>query len=128
MRGKKLLLCIFMGIAAISYSQTEKINSDLQRAEARFNELVEREAQKKAEFTQEKATLEQEVAQLKEKVTNKDTKLEKLKVDTEVRWHRDEYRKILKEYKGYYETLEQTIAEKEKRIAELTEILTIMSY
>lgn len=130
MKVKRILLCVLVGIASISYSQTgtDKISSDLQRAEAKFNQLIEMEAQKKQEFIQEKAVLEQEVSELKGKLADKETKLSKLRKDSEVRWHRDEYKKLLKDYEGYYANLEKTVAEKERRIGELTEILAVMSY
>ena len=49
-----------------------------------------------------------------------------LKKDSEVRWHRDKYKQILKNYDAYYKNIARLIREKEQKIAELEQILAIM--
>ena len=44
-----------------------------------------------------------------------------------VRWHRDEYKKLLKRFDEYYNKLEQKIADKEQQIAELTKLLEVLN-
>jgi len=50
-----------------------------------------------------------------------------LKEDSKVRWHRDEYKKLVKRFDEYYNKLEQKIADKEQQIAELTKLLEVLN-
>ena len=99
---------------------TDKSTAEKQEKEA------QKEAQKKAEFQNEKDRLEKEVEDLQNKLIGKEKLQEKLKKDSEVRWHRDEYKKILKNYDEYYKNLEKTIVQKQTRIAELETLLSVM--
>ena len=71
--------------------------------------------------------MEAEVEDLKSKQTSREKLLEKLKVDSEVRWHRDKYKKILNNAETLYKNIDKSIAEKEKKIAELDTLLSIMN-
>ena len=51
----------------------------------------------------------------------------RLKEDAKVRWHRDEYKKLLKRFDEYYNKLEKKIADKEQQIAELTKLLEVLN-
>jgi len=51
----------------------------------------------------------------------------KLKEDSKIRWHRDEYKKLLKRFDEYYNKLEQKIADKEQQITELTKLLEVLN-
>ena len=51
----------------------------------------------------------------KEEVKDKIT--EKLKMDSEVRWYRDEYKEILKKYESVQDNLEKEIEKKERELA-----------
>ena len=53
--------------------------------------------------------------------------VEKLKLDSEVRWHRDKYKKVLNNTETYYKNIEKSIAEKEKKVAEIDTLLSIMN-
>ena len=53
--------------------------------------------------------------------------VEKLRVDSEVRWHRDKYKKILRNSETIFKNINKTIAEKEKKIAELDALLSVMN-
>ena len=64
---------------------------------------------------------------LKEKQTSREKLAEKLKVDSEVRWHRDKYKKILKNSETIYKNINKSIAQKEKKIAELDALLSVMN-
>ena len=66
-----------------------------------------KEAERKEEFIQEKANLEAEVKELKEKQLGREELYAKLKEDSKIRWHRDEYKKLLKRFDEYYNKLEQ---------------------
>jgi len=44
-----------------------------------------------------------------------------------IRWHRDEYKKLLKRFDEYYNKLEKKIADKEQQIVELTKLLEVLN-
>ena len=128
MKRKALLIAGVIMVSVIGYSapNTNSLESSLNAIENKFNDLLQKEAQKKAEFQNEKDRLEKEVEDLQNKLIGKEKLQEKLKKDSEVRWHRDEYKKILKNYDEYYKNLEKTIVQKQTRIAELETILSVM--
>ena len=130
---KALFMLVGMTLlSSVSYSapakntNTNSLESSLNAIENKFNDLLQKEAQKKAEFQNEKDRLEKEVEDLQNKLIGKEKLQEKLKKDSEVRWHRDEYKKILKNYDEYYKNLEKTIVQKQTRIAELETLLLVM--
>ena len=130
---KALFMLVGMTLLpSVSYSapakntKTNSLESSLNAIENKFNDLLQKEAQKKAEFQNEKDRLEKEVEDLQNKLIGKEKLQEKLKKDSEVRWHRDEYKKILKNYDEYYKNLEKTIVQKQTRIAELETLLSVM--
>ena len=128
MKRKALLIAGAIMVSVIGYSapNTNSLESSLNAIENKFNDLLQKEAQKKAEFQNEKDRLEKEVEDLQNKLIGKEKLQEKLKKDSEVRWHRDEYKKILKNYDEYYKNLEKTIVQKQTRIAELETLLSVM--
>ena len=103
------------------------IKIPLNSIENQFNELIKKEEAQKESYRQQKAQLEAEVEDLKSKQTSREKLLEKLKVDSEVRWHRDKYKKILNNAETIYKNIDKSIAEKEKKIAELDTLLSIMN-
>ena len=130
---KALFMLVGMTLlSSVSYSapakntNTNSLESSLNAIENKFNDLLQKEAQKKAEFQNEKDRLEKEVEDMQNKLIGKEKLQEKLKKDSEVRWHRDEYKKILKNYDEYYKNLEKTIVQKQTRIAELETLLSVM--
>ena len=127
MRKKVLLLLGILTISTVSYSaEKASLEASLNSIENKFNDLLEKEAQKKREFEAQKAQLETEVADLKAKEEGKEKVFEKLKKDSEVRWHRDKYKQILNNYDAYYKNIARLIREKEQKITELEQILAIM--
>jgi len=122
MKRKILLLSALLVMATVSYStEKQSLEASLNLIENKFNDLLEKEVQKKREFEAQKAQLENEVEEGKEKL------FEKLKKDSEVRWHRDKYKQILSNYDTYYKNLAKLIREKEQKISELEQILAIMA-
>ena len=71
--------------------------------------------------------LQQEAKELKEKQLGREELYAKLKEDSKIRWHRDEYKKLLKRFDEYYNKLEQKIADKEQQIVELTKLLEVLN-
>ena len=120
MKRKILLLSALLVMATVSYSAEKKqsLEASLNSIENKFNDLLEKEAQK--------AQLETEVADLKAKEEGKEKLFEKLKKDSEVRWYRDKYKQVLNNYDTYYKNLAKLIREKEQKISELEQILAIM--
>ena len=84
------------------------------------------EAQRKREFISEKGQLEVEVEDLKSKLVGREEREEKLKKESEVRWYRNEYKKVLNQYDDYYKNINKLIIQKEARIEEITMILSVM--
>ena len=117
-----------MMVSSIGFSAEKKsLESNLNSIESQFNELMKKEEAQKQSYIQQKAQLEAEVEDLKEKQTSREKLVEKLKVDSEVRWHRDKYKKILKNSETVYKNINKSIAEKEKKIAELDTLLSVMN-
>lgn len=116
-----------MMVSSIGFSAEKKsLESSLSSIENQFNELIKKEEAQKERYRQQKAQLEAEVEDLKSKQTSREKLLEKLKVDSEVRWHRDKYKKILNNAETIYKNINKSIAEKEKKIVELDTLLSVM--
>ena len=127
---KKLILTmsILFFVSSMSYSATVRNNiaTNLDAIEAKYEQLVEMEAQRKREFVSEKGQLELEVEDLKSKLVGREEREEKLKKESEVRWYRNEYKKVLNQYDDYYKNINKLIIQKEARIEEITMILSVM--
>ena len=80
MKKKILLLSILLVMTSLSYPATKpSLEASLNSIENKFNDLLEKEAQKKKEFEAQKVQLETEVADLKAKEEGKEKVFEKLK-------------------------------------------------
>ena len=110
---------------ALKY-ETNNISTSLDAIEAKYDQLLEMEAQRKREFISEKGQLEVEVEDLKSKLVGREEREEKLKKESEVRWYRNEYKKVLNQYDDYYKNINKLIIQKEARIEEITMILSVM--
>ena len=127
---KKLILSvsILFFVSSMGYSATVRNNiaTNLDTIEAKYDQLLEMEAQRKREFISEKGQLEVEVEDLKSKLVGREEREEKLKKESEVRWYRNEYKKVLNQYDDYYKNINKLIIQKEARIEEITMILSVM--
>ena len=112
----------------MGYSATVRNNiaANLDAIEAKYDQLLEMEAQRKREFVAEKGQLELEVEDLKSKLVGREEREEKLKKESEVRWYRNEYKKVLNQYDDYYKNINKLIIQKEARIEEISMILSVM--
>ena len=108
----------------MTYSAT--VEESLNSTEAKFNDLLKKEEARKEQLRAESVVLEKEVTELKVLQEGKEKTFEKLEKDSEVRWYRDEYKKVLNQYDNYYEQIEKSITEKETKIEEIRQILEIM--
>ena len=117
-----------MMVSSIGFSaEANSLEGSLDSIESHFNELVKKEEAQKEAYRQEKEKLESEIEDLKARQEGRDKLIEKLKVDAEVRWHRDKYKKILNNAETIYKNINKSIAEKEKKIAELDTLLSVMN-
>ena len=129
----KYLLASMLVLGSLSYSAevtdtvAQEVITEVKNIEAEYQALLQKEAERKEEFIQEKANLEKEVKELKEKQLGREELYAKLKEDSKIRWHRDEYKKLLKRFDEYYNKLEKKIADKEQQIAELTKLLEVLN-
>ena len=129
----KFILGAMLVVGAVSYSAeatdavAQEVINEVRNIEAEYQALMQKEAERKEEFIQEKANLENEVKELKEKQLGREELYAKLKEDSKIRWHRDEYKKLLKRFDEYYNKLEQKIADKEQQIVELTKLLEVLN-
>nr|WP_026338999.1 adhesion protein FadA [Fusobacterium russii] len=114
-------------ITLFHFSYSMGVVSEINNIETEYQELLLKEAEKLEEFKAEKLTLENELVKLKEREVGKEEVFVKLGRDSEIRWHRDEYKKLEKRYEEYYNKLEKAIAEREGKIAELEKLISIMS-
>ena len=134
MKKSLLFAAVLIGVSAIGYSDsksknlgTSKLESSLEAIENRFANLMEREEAQRQQYRSEKAKLESEIEELKAAGGKKEKLFKKLQVDSEVRWHRDKYKKILNNAETIYKNINKSIAEKEKKIAELDTLLSVMN-
>ena len=129
----KYLLVSMLVLGSLSYSAevtdtvAQEVITEVRNIEAEYQALMQKEAERKEEFMQEKANLENEVRELKEKQLGREELYAKLKEDSKIRWHRDEYKKLLKRFDEYYNKLEKKIADKEQQIVELTKLLEVLN-
>ena len=123
MKKKGIIFLCTLSICAVSYSAS--IEENLKSIESKYDSILRKEEEKKQELRLEKDKLSNEIVNLSKILDSKDEALEKLRKDSEVRWYRDEYKKILKEYEGYYKGLEKTTAEKEQKVQEINQISDI---
>ena len=124
MKKKGIIFLCMLSICTVSYSAS--IEENLKSIESKYDSILKKVEEKKLELRSERDKLNEEVANLTKILDRKDEGLEKLRKDSEVRWYRNEYKKILNEYEGYYEGLEKTKEEKEHKIQEINQILDIM--
>ena len=116
---KRLLLCVLIGTMCLGYTRMSTLNEEagkLDSAEtARQNKLLQR-----------KEKLENELEKLQENYNSRVEITEKLKMDSEVRWYRDEYREILKKYETVQADLGKEIEKREKELEILNRGLGIL--
>ncbi len=124
MKKRFFLLTTIIFLSSLTYSAT--VEESLNSIEAKFNDLLKKEEARKEQLSAESVVLEKEVTELKVLQEGKEKTFEKLEKDSEVRWYRDEYKKVLNQYDNYYEQIEKSITEKETKIEEIRQILEIM--
>ena len=128
MKKKIFFLVGIMMVSSIGFSAEKKnLEGSLDSIESQFNDLLKKEEAQKESYVQQKAKLQAEIEDLKANQTSREKLVEKLRVDSEVRWHRDKYKKILRNSETIFKNINKTIAEKEKKIAELDALFSVMN-
>ena len=109
---RKLLLCLMICLStgSYAYTRTSTITKEAEKIE-------KAEEQRKDRLSRRKDKLETELAELLKNYNSRVEITEKLKMDSEVRWYRDEYREILKKYESVQDNLEKEIEKKERELA-----------
>ena len=128
MKKTVFFLVGIMMVSSIGFSaEANSLEGSLDSIENQFNELVKKEEAQKEAYRKQKEQLEAEIEDLKAKNEGRDKLIEKLKVDSEVRWHRDKYKNILHNVNTFYKKINKSIAEKEQKVAELDALLSVMN-
>ena len=122
---KNMLIGLIFVCSTILLGNEENFKM-LEIIDLEYQELKQKENVKIDEFKAEKIKLEKELEVLKERQIGKEKNYEKLKKDSEIRWHRDEYKKLLKKYDEYHRKINIAIEERELKIMELEKLLNII--
>ena len=88
---KRILLCLLLGTICFGYTRMSTLTEEagkINSAETARQERLQRRKEK----------LENELEKLYANYNSRTDITEKLRMDSEVRWYRDEYREILKKY------------------------------
>ena len=110
MRKKLKCLMICLSTGSYAYTRTSTITKEAEKIE-------KAEEQRKDRLSRRKDKLETELAELLKNYNSRVEITQKLKMDSEVRWYRDEYREILKKYDDVQNNLNEEISKKEKELA-----------
>ena len=119
---RKLLICFMICLSAGSYAYT-RTSTITKEAE----KIEKAEEQRKDRLSRRKDKLESELAELLKNYNSRVEITEKLKMDSEVRWYRDEYKEILKKYDTVQTELEKEIEKREKELAVINSGLNLMT-
>ena len=107
---KRILLCLLLGTICFGYTRMSILTEEagkINSAESVRQERLQRRKEK----------LENELEKLYANYNSRTDITEKLRMDSEVRWYRDEYREILKKYDDVQTSLNEEINKKEKELA-----------
>ena len=107
---KRILLCLLLGTICFGYTRMSILTEEagkINSAESVRQERLQRRKEK----------LENELEKLYANYNSRTDITEKLRMDSEVRWYRDEYREILKKYDDVQTSLNEEINKKEKERA-----------
>ena len=107
---KRILLCLLLGIMCFGYTRMSTLTEEA-------GKLSSAETARQERLLRRKEKLESDLEKLYENYNSRTEITEKLRMDSEVRWYRDEYREILKKYDDVQKNLSEEINKKEKELA-----------
>ena len=119
---KKIIsvMLIIGSVYTYTYEKTEKIENEIKKIDNKEEKTLE-----KTLVMKEK--LEGELKDIENNYEIRAEKVEKLKVDSKVRWNRDEYKKILKKYNKVQNEEGNIINRKNKELAVIDQGLSIIN-
>ena len=106
---KRILLCLLLGTMCFGYTRMSTLTEEA-------GKLNSAETGRQKRLVQRKEKLENDLSKLYENYNSRTEITEKLRMDSEVRWYRDEYREILKKYDDVQKNLSEEINKKEKEL------------
>ena len=121
--GKRLLILATIFSSSIFAQEGNFLENEIKELTSEYHQLVTKEQEKRESLMNEKKNLETEILQLEEQVNKRDEIIKKLEMDSQIRWHRDQYKKLLKNYKVYLDKIDNIIAEKKQHLTEIDNIL-----
>ena len=107
---KRILLCLLLGTMCFGYTRMSTLTEEA-------GKLNSAETGRQKRLVQRKEKLENDLSKLYENYNSRTEITEKLRMDSEVRWYRDEYREILKKYDDVQKNLSEEINKKERELA-----------
>ena len=107
---KRILLCLLLGTMCFGYTRMSTLTEEA-------GKLSSAETARQERLLRRKEKLESDLEKLYENYNSRTEITEKLRMDSEVRWYRDEYREILKKYDDVQKRLSEEINKKEKELA-----------
>ena len=119
MRKLSALFLLGISIAGYGYTRLSTLTEEADKINKAESVRIER-------LMNRKEKLENELEKLQENYNSRVEITEKLQMDSEVRWYRDEYREILKKYETVQTDLEKEIEKREKELAVLNRGLGIL--
>ena len=117
---KRLLTGILVCCSLVSYSYTKStvISEEAEKINRAEEKIMEKQSIRREKLLKELGDLEANYAS-REEMT------EKLRMDSEVRWYRDEYREILKKYELVQNDLEKEINKRKNELSAIEKALEI---
>ena len=106
---KRILLCLLLGTMCFGYTRMSTLTEEA-------GKLSSAETARQERLLRRKEKLESDLEKLYENYNSRTEITEKLRMDSEVRWYRDEYREILKKYDDVQKNLSEEINKKEKEL------------
>ena len=117
---KRILLCLLLGTMCFGYTRMSTLTEEA-------GKLNSAETGRQKRLVQRKEKLENDLSKLYENYNSRTEMTEKLKMDSEVRWYRDEYREILKKYETVQTDLEKEIEKREKELTVINSGLGLLN-
>lgn len=108
---KKILFLVLLSMSTVNFSFRR--STDVVEG---LDKISKEESVRQDRLEKRKDKLEKELSDLRANYDSRVDMVEKLKLDSEVRWYRDEYKEILKKYDVVQDDLQKEIDKREKEL------------